>query len=134
LSPVTPINQPPKHPPPPTPTPKKHPQVQRHESCRIILHGRSEFEALDCTISGDQTFEVPDGHRMVVTAGARGSLTRSLVPLLGDAASWEWRYSMDERGDVRCEFARNAAVELFGAGGPPVVVGGEEDAVLDFII
>jgi hypothetical protein len=31
----------------------KH-QVQRHEACRIILHGRSEFEAYDCRISGNQ--------------------------------------------------------------------------------
>lgn len=29
-------------------------QVQRHEACRVILHGRSEFEAYDCRISGDQ--------------------------------------------------------------------------------
>lgn len=29
-------------------------QIQRHESCRVILHGRSEFEAYDCRISGDQ--------------------------------------------------------------------------------
>lgn len=29
-------------------------QVQRHEACRIILHGRAEFEAYDCRIRGDQ--------------------------------------------------------------------------------
>jgi hypothetical protein len=31
-----------------------HHQVQRHEACRIILHGRAEFEAYDCRIRGDQ--------------------------------------------------------------------------------
>lgn len=31
----------------------KH-QVQRHEACRIILHGRSEFEAYDVKITGNQ--------------------------------------------------------------------------------
>lgn len=29
-------------------------RVQRHESCRIILRGRSEFEAYDCKIRGNQ--------------------------------------------------------------------------------
>lgn len=29
-------------------------KVQRHEACRIILRGRSEFEAYDCKIRGDQ--------------------------------------------------------------------------------
>jgi hypothetical protein len=76
---------------------------------------------------------VPDGYRMVVTAGARGGLSTTLLPLLGDAPSWEWRYSMDGGGDVRCEFLRNAAVELFGGVGAPALAG-EEDAVLDFII
>jgi hypothetical protein len=39
---------------------------------------------------------------------------------------------MDESGDVRVEFTRNAALELFGAGGPGGA--GDDDAVLDFII
>jgi hypothetical protein len=29
-------------------------RVQRHESCQVILRGRSEFEAYDCKICGDQ--------------------------------------------------------------------------------
>eukprot|EP00882_Tetradesmus_deserticola_P018908 GHRQ01020321.1.p2 GENE.GHRQ01020321.1~~GHRQ01020321.1.p2 ORF type:complete len:118 (-),score=52.69 GHRQ01020321.1:968-1276(-) len=29
-------------------------RVNRHEACRVVLHGRSEFEAYDCKISGDQ--------------------------------------------------------------------------------
>lgn len=77
---------------------------------------------------------MPDGYRMVVTAAPRGGgLSRTLLPLMGDAPSWEWRYTMDAGGDVRVEFARNAALELFGDLGAP---GGaaDEDAVLDFII
>lgn len=29
-------------------------KVLRHEACRVVLHGRSEFEAYDCKISGAQ--------------------------------------------------------------------------------
>ena len=29
-------------------------KVQRHEACQVILRGRSEFEAYDCKIRGDQ--------------------------------------------------------------------------------
>jgi hypothetical protein len=29
-------------------------RVQRHESCQVILRGRSEFEAYDCKLCGDQ--------------------------------------------------------------------------------
>ncbi|KAI8474308.1 MAG: hypothetical protein J3K34DRAFT_465788 [Monoraphidium minutum] len=104
-------------------------QVQRHEACRVILHGRSEFEAYDCRISGDQVFEVPDGYRMVVTAAPPGGgLTRTLLPLAGGAPSWEWRYGMDEGGDVRVEFARNAALELLGYDHAALSAAGDEDA------
>lgn len=77
---------------------------------------------------------MPDGYRMVVTAGPRGRLQRTLLPLMGDAPSWEWKYSMDEGGNVRCEFARNAALELFGDMGAPGTAAADDDAVLDFII
>ena len=33
-------------------------QVARHESARIVLRGRSEFEAHDVTLAGDLLFEV----------------------------------------------------------------------------
>jgi hypothetical protein len=29
-------------------------RVNRHEACKVVLHGRSEFEAYDCKISGNQ--------------------------------------------------------------------------------
>jgi len=41
--------------------------VKRHEAARIVLQGRSEFEAHNVVITGDQTFTVPDGFRMVVS-------------------------------------------------------------------
>jgi hypothetical protein len=33
-------------------------KVQRHEACQVILRGRSEFEAYDCKIRGDQVREL----------------------------------------------------------------------------
>ena len=41
--------------------------MKRHEAARIVLQGRSEFEAHNVVITGDQTFTVPDGFRMVVS-------------------------------------------------------------------
>jgi hypothetical protein len=29
-------------------------RVNRHEACKVVLHGRSEFEAYDCRITGNQ--------------------------------------------------------------------------------
>jgi hypothetical protein len=29
-------------------------RVNRHEACKVLLHGRSEFEAYDCKITGNQ--------------------------------------------------------------------------------
>ena len=68
-------------------------QVQRRESCTIILHGRSEFEASNVTIQGTQSFDVPDGYKMIVTAGPNGAVRSSLEPLQSEAA-WQWKYSM----------------------------------------
>jgi UTP---glucose-1-phosphate uridylyltransferase len=42
-------------------------RLVRHEQCRVLLKGNAEFEARDCRVVGDALFEVPDGHRMVVT-------------------------------------------------------------------
>jgi hypothetical protein len=33
-------------------------RVNRHEACRVVLHGRSEFEAYDCKITGNQVGDV----------------------------------------------------------------------------
>eukprot|EP00850_Spirogloea_muscicola_P004579 SM000019S05123 [mRNA] locus=s19:1135365:1136547:+ [translate_table: standard] len=47
-------------------------RVSRHEAARIVLHGSAEFEACNVTIEGQQTFEVPTGHRMRVSSSASG--------------------------------------------------------------
>ncbi|KAF8056255.1 UGP3 [Scenedesmus sp. PABB004] len=108
----------------------------RHEACRVLLRGRSEFEAYDCTIRGDQTFEVPDGFRMVVTSAPGGGLAVQLLPLAGDRPTWAWEYAMEPGGAVRLEFVRHAALDLWSS---PVLAAGrrgveDEEAVLDFVI
>lgn len=49
----------------------KH-QVARLEAVRIVLHGQSEFEAHDVVLTGAHTFEVPDGHHMLLTQDVLG--------------------------------------------------------------
>jgi hypothetical protein len=60
-------------------------------------------------------FEVPDGHRMVVTAGSSasssGRLSVSLQPLEGDRPTWEWAYSMEPCGAVQLQFVRNTSLQ-----------------------
>nr|AAY31019.1 low photochemical bleaching 1 protein [Chlamydomonas reinhardtii] len=100
----------------------KH-QVRRHESCKVVLLGQSEFEAHDVTLTGSHTFVVPDGHRLSVTAAPDGAgIEAKLTPLtplsavdgaaatlLGGAAggfqpSWEWQYVMDSNGAVKLSY------------------------------
>ncbi|KAK9827994.1 hypothetical protein WJX81_006283, partial [Elliptochloris bilobata] len=76
-------------------------RVARREAARIVLHGQAEFEASHVVLSGDQTFEVPDGYRMVVSAGPGGVPRRALHPLRQRRPSWAWRYSMGARGAIR---------------------------------
>ena len=80
-------------------------QVQRHESCRIVLHGRSEFEASNVTLKGDQSFEVPNGFKMIVTSGLNGSSRSSLEPLQAEP-SWQWKYTMGADKHIRLELAK----------------------------
>lgn len=107
-------------------------QLQRFEGCRILLRGRSEFEAVGVDIVGDVTFEVPDGYRMVLYPRSQGrGYNQVLLPLEGDAPSWEWVYSAAPGGRVRLDFRRNS--------GEPVVelkkeLQGFEDGFLDYII
>lgn len=62
----------------------------------------SEFEARDVTLRGDQEFEVPDGHRMLVSAGPDGTLRTLLQPLEAQP-TWRWRYSLGPGGEVQLE-------------------------------
>lgn len=84
-----------------------------------------------------QVFEVPDGHRMVVTSsGAAGGLSVQLLPLEGDKPTWQWTYSMEPGGAVQLEFVRHTALDLWSS---PVLAAARlrqqhEEDVLDFVI
>jgi hypothetical protein len=80
-------------------------------------------------------FEVPDGYRMLVTAGPGGSLSRQLLPLVGERPTWEWRYAMDTGGAVKLEFVRNAPLDSLWSSLVTREPGqGEEEPVLDWVI
>lgn len=80
-------------------------QVQRHESCNINLHGRSEFEASNVTLRGNQLFEVPDGYKMSASAGPNGTIRSSLTPLQTEP-SWQWKYTMDATSNIRLQLEK----------------------------
>lgn len=82
-------------------------KVQRHEAMRILLRGRSEFEARNVRFTGNVTFEVPDGFRMVVSPAAFGTYSVEMHPLSGDLPSWEWVHSMTPEGAVRLDMKRH---------------------------
>jgi len=83
-------------------------QVQRHESCTIMLHGRSEFEASNVTLQGTQSFDVPDGYKMTVTAGPNGAVRSSLEPLQSEP-SWQWKYSMGANSNIQLQLEKAAS-------------------------
>ncbi|KAG9453564.1 hypothetical protein H6P81_006468 [Aristolochia fimbriata] len=73
----------------------KH-ELRRCETCKVILHGNAEFEAIDVTLQGNLLFEVPDGHKLQVTQGSSG-LEVKLDPIkkeMMDSGSWFWRYKL----------------------------------------
>jgi hypothetical protein len=63
----------------PSNEPWRH-RLVRHEACRVVLRGCAEFEARDCRVVGDALFEVPDGHRMVVTQAPGAGQARAPLP------------------------------------------------------
>ncbi len=80
-------------------------QVQRHESCSITLHGRSEFEASNVTLKGQQSFDVPNGYKMTVTAGLSGTVRSSLEPLQIEP-SWQWKYAMGPNSNIQLQLEK----------------------------
>jgi len=87
-------------------------QVRRQQTCKIALQGNAEFEAHDCCLAGDLRFEVPDGHRLHVTAGSDGELVENLQRLPTGMPSWSWHCSIPEgSGRVALEIHETAAVE-----------------------
>eukprot|EP00887_Chlorella_sp_A99_P002643 scaffold6.g2643.t1 len=95
-------------------------KVARHEACRVLLRGRSEFEARDVILAGDLTFEVPDGYRMLVSATPDGRWKAELQPLPLDAPpSWAWHYRLAPRGGVALALEEARVAVGGGPGGPP---------------
>ena len=79
-------------------------QVTRRESCRVTLHGHAEFEARDVVLTGELSYQVPDGFRMLVTAAADGRPQCRLEPLLNRMPSWQWKYSICRDGLISLTF------------------------------
>ncbi|CAN7095147.1 unnamed protein product [Brassica rapa subsp. narinosa] len=74
--------------------------VNRLESCKIILHGNAEFEASNVTIEGNHVFEVPDGHRLKITRGRSpdSGLSINLEAIeeeVMETGSWYWNYKLN---------------------------------------
>lgn len=133
-----------------------NPQVARRETCKVVLLGQSEFEAFDVLIPGNQTFVVPHGHRLTITAAPDGSsdIVARLSPLCrtdsdvsaaavgggggGFVPTWEWRYTMDESGAVRLSYVSSGVRVAAAAGALTTVLSAAQSRaqqhVLDFTI
>ncbi|KAG6578459.1 UTP--glucose-1-phosphate uridylyltransferase 3, chloroplastic, partial [Cucurbita argyrosperma subsp. sororia] len=80
-------------------------EVQRHEGCKIILHGNAEFEATDVVLQGNHVFEVPDGYKLIIAPGTSGFEAR-LYPIeldKQDTGSWCWNYKI-EGSHIKLEY------------------------------
>ncbi|CAI5474612.1 unnamed protein product [Closterium sp. Yama58-4] len=76
-------------------------KVQRKEALRVVLRGDAEFEARDVAIVGDHVFDVPEGHRMVVSASETGIMQTRLEKLPRRRPTWEWQYSVGDHGSLQ---------------------------------
>lgn len=72
-------------------------EIARKEALEIILHGNAEFYADNVTFNGAHHFEVPDGHRMVVTMQGN-KIHTSLEEI--SAPTWHWSYTFDAENRV----------------------------------
>ncbi len=71
--------------------------LKEGKGCEIILHGDSEFEARDLTLSGDLHIEVEEGFCVVA------ALENGQVVLKKQALSekrWSWRYEVDNEDQI----------------------------------
>ncbi len=75
-------------------------RITRRESLHIKLRGNAEFFADGVTFAGDQTIEVPAGHRMVAEPSS-GGITYKLYPIEGP--SWHWSYRVDNDSHIILE-------------------------------
>ncbi|KAK4792547.1 hypothetical protein SAY86_022982 [Trapa natans] len=73
----------------------KH-DVRRLEMLKVKLYGNAEFEARDVTIQGNHIFEVPDGHKLIITPGLSGfnAHLRPIASNMVDIGSWHWDYKI----------------------------------------
>ncbi|MCB1114709.1 MAG: UTP--glucose-1-phosphate uridylyltransferase [Chlamydiia bacterium] len=71
------------------------------EKLEIILHGTGEFIADGVQFDGPLTFEVPDGHRMIVKSD-KGKLKSSLEKVLKPL--WEWDYNFNSKASCALTF------------------------------
>ena len=69
-------------------------RVMRHEACRIVLLGRSEFDAAGVTLEGDRKFVVPDGHRMTVRPAEDPTRLQITVEPLDVVPTWSYDYAL----------------------------------------
>lgn len=69
-------------------------QFVRKEEMRVILHGHSEFVAENVTFEGSQRYEVPDGHRLTISANHQKRLEKI------DSPSWTWSYRFDQEDRI----------------------------------
>ncbi|KGN45802.2 UTP--glucose-1-phosphate uridylyltransferase 3, chloroplastic [Cucumis sativus] len=80
-------------------------EVQRHEGCKIILHGNAEFEATGVVLQGNHVFEVPDGYKLKISPGTSGFEAQLDQIELDkqDTGSWYWNYKI-EGSHIKLEY------------------------------
>jgi hypothetical protein len=66
-------------------------EISRKECCKILLHGSSEFEARNVTLSGNLLIEVEDGFRLIAQQN-KGRLEFKKERI--QEPSWEWTYTL----------------------------------------
>eukprot|EP00898_Chlorokybus_atmophyticus_P005878 jgi/Chlat1/6291/Chrsp44S05785 len=85
-------------------------RVHRTEALSIMLHGTSEFEAVDIELSGPHSFEVPHGYRMRVVgdSSSAGGIKCQMIPLplrrSGEPrGTWRWQHTLARGRGMRVE-------------------------------
>jgi hypothetical protein len=77
-------------------------EISRKECCKIILHGASEFEAENVTLSGNFTIEVENGFCIKACQGKRGvEFKKEKI----QKPSWKWEYVLQP--DYRIALSRS---------------------------
>jgi UTP---glucose-1-phosphate uridylyltransferase len=69
--------------------------LKRHEACKIILQGHSEFFAENITFASNQTIIVPHGERWIASQDASGHIHYHI-----EKPSWRWDY-VEENNTIK---------------------------------